>query len=53
MPNLELKIISCVILSNNINSPALEPLVVGSIFINSSNLLSKKTEISLENLINE
>ena len=41
MRNLEFGIISCVILSNNIISPALEPLVEISVFNNSSNLFRK------------
>lgn len=53
MRNLEFAIISCVIFSNNIIPPALEPLVKVSVFNNSSNLFRKKLEISIENFINE
>lgn len=41
MRNLEFGIISCVIFSNNIISPALEPLAVVSVFNNSNNLFRK------------
>ena len=53
MRNLEFAIIYCVIFSNNITSPALDPLVKVSVFNNSSNLFKKKSEISIENFINE
>jgi len=50
MSNLEFVNHSCVILSNNNISLAMDPWIEGSVFNNSWNLLSKTPEKSIENL---
>ena len=50
MPNFEFVNHSCVILSNNNISLAMDPWIEGSVFNNSWNLLSKTPEKSIENL---
>ena len=50
MPNFEFINHSCVILSNNNISLAMDPWIEGSVFNNSWNLLSKTPEKSIENL---
>ena len=50
MPNFEFVNHSCVILSNNNISLAMDPWIEGSVFNNSWNLLSKTQEKSIENL---
>ena len=50
MPNLEFVNHSCVILSNNNTSLAMDPWIDGSVFNNSWNLLSKTPDKSIENL---
>ena len=50
MPNLEFVNHSCLILSNNNVSLAMDPWIEGSVFNNSWNLLSKTPEKSIENL---
>ena len=50
MPNFEFVNHSCVILSNNNISLAMDPWIEGSVFNNSWNLVSKTPEKSIENL---
>ena len=50
MPNFEFVNHSCVILSNNNISLAMDPWIEGSVFNNSWNLLSKTPKKSIENL---
>ena len=50
MPNLEFVNHSCLILSNNNISLAMDPWIEGSVFNNSWNLLAKTPEKSIKNL---